>query len=221
MQIEFVTRKHPHERAETGAGRDMGKRRGTLFLVVGPSGVGKDSLIDGARRRLAGEPAYHFPKRAITRPTDAGGEDHQALTTAAFEHLETSGGLMLSWRAHGHRYGIPISAEQALADGRSVIVNVSRQVIDQARARWSPLRVILIAAPSNVLAARLASRGREKADDIERRLQRASAYVISGDDVREVVNADELERVIEWFVALLEKERSILATLETASGPSA
>lgn len=186
----------------------MGERQGILFLVVGPSGVGKDSLIDGARHRLAGDPAFHFPKRLITRPADAGGEDHQAMTAAAFDLLETSGGFMLSWQAHGHRYGIPKTAEQALGEGRSVIVNVSRQVIDQARQHWSPLRVLLVSAPHDVLAARLAGRGREQADDIQRRLQRASAYVISGDDVREVVNADELERIIDRFVALLKEERS-------------
>ncbi len=198
----------------------MGERRGVLFLVVGPSGVGKDSLIDGARHRLATDLAYHFPRRLITRQVDAGGEDHEAVTEAAFSLLERTGGFMLSWQAHGHRYGIPKSAEQALADGRSVIVNVSRQVVDQARACWSPLRVLVVSAPRDLLAARLAARGREQADDIERRLQRASAYVISGDDVREVVNADELERVIEQFVAVLREERSMSARLETENGRS-
>ena len=186
----------------------MGERRGILFLVVGPSGVGKDSLIDGARHSLADDPAFHFPKRLITRSANAGGEGHQALTAAAFELLETAGGFMLSWQAHGHRYGIPKTAEQALANGRSVIINVSRQVIDEARRCWSPLRVLQISAPRNVLAARLAARGREQADDIRRRLERASSYAISGDDVREVVNDDELERVIDRFVALLKKEWS-------------
>ncbi|MEM8948168.1 MAG: phosphonate metabolism protein/1,5-bisphosphokinase (PRPP-forming) PhnN [Pseudomonadota bacterium] len=199
----------------------MNERRGMLFLVVGPSGVGKDSLIDGARRRLARDPAYHFPKRSITRPANAGGEDHEALTKAAFERLEADGAFMLSWEAHGHHYGIPKTAEQALADGRSVIVNVSRQVIDQARRCWTPLRVLQVSAPRDVLAARLAARGREDADDIQRRLERASAYVINGDDVREVINADALEVVIDRFAALLEKERADLMPLvETENGRS-
>ena len=119
-----------------------------------------------------------------------------------------AGGFMLSWQAHGHRYGIPKTAEQALAEGRSVIVNVSRQVIDQARKSWSPLRVVQISAPRDLLAARLAARGREPADDIQRRLERANSYRIGGDDVRGVVNDDDLERVIDRFVALLEEERA-------------
>ena len=199
----------------------MDERRGILFLVVGPSGVGKDSLIDGARHRLEGDPAFHFPKRSITRPANAGGEDHNALTTVDFERLEASGAFMLSWQAHGHRYGVPKSAEQALNEGRSVIVNVSRQVIDQARQYWPPLRVLQVSAPRAVLAARLAGRGREDADDIQRRLERASAYAISGDDVREVVNADALDVVIDRFVALLEDERSdLMSALETENGRS-
>ncbi len=102
-----------------------------------------------------------------------------------------------------------------------MIVNVSRQVIVQARESWSPLRIVLISASPDVLAARLAARGREAADDIQRRLERANAYVISGDDVREVVNDDDLEQGIDRFVALLKEERSsTLRIFETESGPS-
>ncbi|MDH3661880.1 MAG: phosphonate metabolism protein/1,5-bisphosphokinase (PRPP-forming) PhnN [Alphaproteobacteria bacterium] len=180
------------------------ERRGLLFLVVGPSGVGKDSLIQGARRRLGDDVGYHFPTRLITRPEDAQGEDHQAVALEAFERLEAAGGFMLSWRAHGQCYGIPKSAEQALAEGRSVVVNVSRQIIDQARRRWPPVKVLLISAPHEVLRARLAARGREAGSDINKRLERAHAYRVSGDDVFEVVNADELEGAIDRFVALIE-----------------
>lgn len=185
----------------------MTERRGLFFLVVGPSGVGKDSLIDGARERLAEDDSYHFPKRAITRPEGAGGEDHQAVTTDAFERLEGEGAFMLSWQAHGHRYGVPIDAERALSEGRSVVVNVSREVIPYARAHFSPVRVLLVSAPLDILKARLKERGRETADDIRRRLDRARSYHVAGDDVLPVSNADRLDRAIEQFVGQLEEER--------------
>ena len=159
----------------------MGQRRGILFLVVGPSGVGKDSLIDGARHWLADDLSFHFPQRFITRPADAGGEDHQAMSLPAFLHHEAEGQFLLSWTAHGHHYGIPKNAEQALAKGRSVIINVSRQVIDDARRRWPPVRIIQVSAPRDVLADRLTARARESIEVIQDRLDRAGAFHIKGD----------------------------------------
>ena len=188
------------------------RRRGVLFLVVGPSGVGKDSLIDGAKRLLAEDVSYYFPKRYITRPKDAGGEPHRAVTDREFARLKAEGALMLSWDAHGHRYGIPVAAEDALAAGRSVVVNVSRQIIEDARKRWQPMRILLVTAPRDVLASRLEARGRETDDDIQKRLDRSDAYRVVGDDVLEVVNADRLNRAVDRFVALLEHELRMAVT---------
>jgi len=181
-------------------------RPGVLFLVVGPSGVGKDSLIDGARQFLEQDVSFWFPKRYITRSADAGGERHKSITSEEFERLVTQGAFMLSWRAHGHGYGIPIAAKEALARGRSVIINVSRQVIEEARHQWSPVRVMLISAPRAVLRQRLTRRGREMPEEIEKRLDRMDAYRVAGDDVREVANAGQLERATNRFVAMLEHE---------------
>jgi ribose 1,5-bisphosphokinase len=196
-------------------------RRGVLFLVVGPSGVGKDSLIDGARQFLGEDISFWFPTRYVTRPSDAGGEAHQAITPDDFDRLAKEGAFMLSWRAHGHGYGIPVAVREALARGRSVIVNVSRQVIDEARRQWSPVRVMLITAPRDVLRTRLIDRGRETLDDIERRLDRMDDDGIEGDDVSEVVNAGELGRAIDRFVAMLEHEViSSIAARQTAAALS-
>lgn len=181
-------------------------RPGVLFLVVGPSGVGKDSLIDGARQFLQQDISFWFPTRFITRPADAGGELHQAVTREEFQRLARDGAFMLHWEAHGHGYGIPIAVREALQRGRSVIINVSRQVIDEARGLWSPVRIMRITAPREILRERLIKRGRETQDDIEQRLDRIDAYRVEGSDVREVVNADQLNRATDRFVAMLEHE---------------
>ena len=58
------------------------KQRGTLFLVVGPSGAGKDSLLAGAQNVLQYDSSIVFARRCITRPSDAGGELHAAMSRA-------------------------------------------------------------------------------------------------------------------------------------------
>jgi phosphonate metabolism protein PhnN/1,5-bisphosphokinase (PRPP-forming) len=173
--------------------------RGTLFLVVGPSGAGKDSLIAAARDRLP--PRYVFPQRTITRPREAGGEDHLEVSTDAFERLERERAFALSWRAHGLRYGIPASITAELAGGRHVVINVSREIVPAARRLFSPLRVIEVTAPLELRAARLRERGRESEGAIGSRLARTQA--VEPDDT--IVNNGLLETAVAAFLAALTK----------------
>lgn len=177
--------------------------RGTLFLVVGASGAGKDTLLDAAAAALADDPRYLFVRRVITRPADAGGEAHEAVSTDAFEARQQAGGFMLAWGAHGLRYGIPAAVDTALAAGRHAIANVSRGVIPDARTRFAPVRVISVIVPRAVLRARLEARGREDAADIEARLDRAAAFTVEGTDVVEVVNDGPVEAGVQAFLSAL------------------
>ena len=80
---------------------------GTLFLVVGPSGAGKDTLLDGARRALSDDDTYVFARRTITRPKGSGGEDHEAENLAKFELRIEADDFLAHWNAHGLHYGLP------------------------------------------------------------------------------------------------------------------
>ena len=145
---------------------------GTLFLIVGPSGAGKDTLLDGARESLEGDSSFVFAKRVITRPASAGGEEHDAVDLEEFERRRAADGFLSEWRAHDLCYGLPITLAEDLNQGRHVLANVSRSVIADIAARYENVRVVEVTASRDILATRLAARGRESAEDIARRLDR-------------------------------------------------
>lgn len=173
-----------------------------IVAVVGPSGAGKDTLIAGA---LAAAPALRLVRRVITRPGDAGGEDFEGVTEADFAVRKARGEFALDWDAHGLRYGIPHA--QVTAPG-TVIFNGSRAALPQAQARFPGLRVVLVTAPDAVLAARLAARGRETAEDIRARLARAAFTLPDGIKAVTVVNDGTPEQGVARFLAALQPVRA-------------
>lgn len=179
--------------------------QGCLVLVVGPSGAGKDTLLNGARAALEGDAQFVFPRREITRPAEAGGEDHIAVDTDTFQAARDSGAYALSWSAHGLGYGIPRAIETELAAGRQVVINVSRGVIAEARARYPGTQVVAVTAPAEVLAERLAGRGRESAEEILARLARQAPAAADGPNVWRIDNGGRAEAAIAEFVALLRR----------------
>jgi len=189
-------------RGKTGYGRV----EWMLIAVVGPSGAGKDTLMAGARAALAHDARFRFVRRAITRPDEAGGEDHEALSEADFAARRAASGFALSWAAHGLHYGIPRDIEEDIAARRVVIANLSRAVLPEASARYR-LRVLNITAPMEVLAARLALRGRETAEDIAARLAR-DVVLPDGLDVERVMNDTDVAEGVARVLAALNRAAS-------------
>jgi ribose 1,5-bisphosphokinase len=146
---------------------------GRLVLVVGPSGAGKDTLIELARAALRDNPSVVFPRRTVTRAASAA-EAHDSMSEEAFDRAIRAGAFALTWDAHDLRYGVPISIDGDIRAGRTVVCNVSRTVVNEARRRYANVVVAFVTAPAEVLAARLAARGRD--GDIARRLARGDAF---------------------------------------------
>lgn len=179
---------------------------GLLVAVVGPSGAGKDTLIDAVRRHFAGTETVRIVRRVITRPAEAGGEDHWPATEEEFERLRQTGAFACYWRAHGLSYGIPAEAREQVEAGLLVIANGSRSALPHFRAAFPRLKVLNITARPEVLAERLAARGRESRDEILRRLDRSSLEVEGDFDVVTIDNSGPLEAaekaIIEFFLCL-------------------
>lgn len=162
--------------------------RGAFIAVVGPSGAGKDSLI---RAALTARSDVTTARRVITRPSDPT-EDFDPVDENVFEARLRAGHFALHWTAHGLSYGIPVEVDNDLSAGRHLLANLSRGVIDQARRRFQPFQVLVVDAPTDVLAIRLAARGREDPEDIQERLERAVYLRPDGPDVTVIDNSGDL-----------------------------
>jgi ribose 1,5-bisphosphokinase len=173
---------------------------GRLILVVGPSGAGKDTLIGCVRARLAGDETYLFPRRIVTRPPSPA-EDNVEADAATFTAIAAAGGFALTWSAHGHSYGIPAAIDHALHEGRTVLSNVSREIIAAARQRYANVTVIEITAPSDVLRARIAGRSRASDGDAANRAARRVASPVEPDVV--IVNDADVEEAAGRLLAIV------------------
>jgi phosphonate metabolism protein PhnN/1,5-bisphosphokinase (PRPP-forming) len=175
---------------------------GRVVLVVGPSGAGKDTLIAGAKAALAADRRFVFPRRVVTRTAIAMLEDHDSVSPEDFARQEASGAYALSWRAHGLCYGLPAGLIEDVTAGRIVVVNVSRGIIGAARTRYPDAAVIVVDAPVEVRARRLAARGRESEADIAERLAREGSTLPDG--ARRVDNSGRVETGVQQFVSTLQ-----------------
>lgn len=147
---------------------------GLLVLVVGPSGAGKDTLIAHARQALETRADISFARRRITRPVDAT-ENHISVDEGAFAHGVAMGSFPLYWRANGLSYALGAEVAEDIAAGRTVVANGSRGAVAEARARFARVKVVLVTAPPEVLAARISARGREDGAGAAQRLSREPA----------------------------------------------
>ncbi|MEM6897157.1 MAG: phosphonate metabolism protein/1,5-bisphosphokinase (PRPP-forming) PhnN [Pseudomonadota bacterium] len=154
-----------------------GLSKGLLVGVVGPSGVGKDSVMEAM---AAAREDVFLVRRAITRSEHLGGEAFDGVTEEQFDVMIEDDAFALHWPAHGMRYGVPWSELQRLQKGGIGLVNLSRATLAKAEAQFDRFVTLHLSAPKEVLAQRLSARGRESEDEIEERLARAKFSLPAG-----------------------------------------
>lgn len=156
---------------------------------------------------VAAEPDFHRVRRVITRMPGAEGEDFEAVTRASFEARRDNGDFALWWEAHGMLYAIPASVHRTLAIGVDALANLSRAQLAQAAAVFPAFHVLHVTAAPEVLARRLAARGRETVEEVRARLAR-QVPLPTGLPVTVVDNGGRLADAVEQALAALYPEKA-------------
>lgn len=182
-------------------------QRGRLVVLVGPSAVGKSTVVRCVRERLA---ELLFSVSATTRsprPGEVDGIDYQFVTSAEFDRLIADDEL-LEWASiHSglHRSGTPAGpVREALEAGRPVLIEVDLSGARAVHSAMPEANLVFMAPPSwEVLVERLTSRGTESADVITRRLETARVELAAIDEFDEVIVNRDVQRSCDELVSLL------------------
>ncbi len=181
-------------------------RAGTLFIVSGPSGAGKGTLVKAVADRVPDVWVSVSATTRAPRPGEVEGTHYVFLSSAQFDWLIAEDGLLEWAEVHGNRYGTPREpVERMLAEGRPVILEIDPQGAMQVKEKAPESLLVFITAPSfEELRRRIEGRGAETAEQIQRRLQTAEGemlfagtydFVVINDDVCRAT--DELQGIIE------------------------
>lgn len=175
---------------------------GAFVGVVGPSGAGKDSIINAARARFAGNPKVVFARREITRAAD-GNEPHGSLSHEAFQRGIAQDDFALWWRANGLCYALPSELHQDMAAGRIVVANLSRDCVTKAREAFARCVIVHVTARADILADRLSQRAREGATEQAGRIRRSELLDQSVGADLTIENSGAIERAADQFARII------------------
>jgi guanylate kinase len=174
-----------------------------LIIISGPSGVGKDTIIDALRGRPH-DPEHHYVVTCTTRaprPGEVEGLSYHFLDRKRFLALRDAGGLLEANEVHGNWYGTPRSeVRQALASGHDVILKIDVQGAQQVKERVAEALLVFVVPPSlEALFGRLRSRATETADELELRQRNAAIELARQEDYDHVVvnETGQVERTAE------------------------
>ncbi len=198
-----------------------------IYLAMGPSGAGKDTLLLRARQSLAftQDTTVAFVARDITRSAESVTDIERSVTAEEFDAASAAGSYALEWAAHGTRYAIPAEAlERGIELGQRLVLNVSRTVVDSVLHTYGPagrgleVYCLNITASVEALRARLLARGREPPEEVDSRIARAKALEPSGEHVLNIVNEGTIAEGVGGVLRALRFGRRALAVGEASAG---
>jgi ribose 1,5-bisphosphokinase len=178
-----------------------------LYYLVGPSGVGKDSLLEALHEdpEISG---LHVARRYITRPARRGDDHHIEIDANEFDRRERDGDFLFAWPSHGFSYAVDASLLERLNGGEDVVVNGSRAYLHQALEILPSTIPVWMSVSEAILRRRLEQRGRDNAGEIEHRLQRSRDLELARDPAWPlIVNDGSVREACRQFESIREKYR--------------
>lgn len=183
----------------------------TLFLIIGNSGAGKDSLIRAIQKNYPSTiKKPKIPKRVVTRRSSHT-EDNESVGVDTFIEMKEAGAFVLDWQSYDNYYGVRTEIQDWLEDGYPVIVNVSRDIIEKARSIFPNMKVVFVRVPIDITVNRIIDRGRESYEEVLERVVRAQEHQdYPGADFK-INNVRSLEEtsklIIDYITSILNHEK--------------
>ncbi len=187
-----------------------------VFVITGPSGVGKGTLIRGLLERV---PELGLSVSATTRaprPGESDGTDYHFLSPAEFDQRVDAGEFVEHATYSGRRYGtLRSELEGRLARGEPVVLEIEVQGARQVRETMPEALAVFIAPPSrDALRARLVGRGTDPPEQVEQRMQTAEAELEAQPEFSRVVVNDRLEQATDELERIVREALRSPATLQ-------
>ncbi|MHB1016933.1 MAG: guanylate kinase [Coriobacteriia bacterium] len=185
-------------------------RTGSLFIISGPSGAGKGTLVDRLVTRVSGLWVSVSATTRAPRPGEVDGEDYIFLSREEFQRRIDEEDFLEWAEVHGNRYGTLRSTVEAhLAEGRDVILEIDPQGAFQVKDSMPSSVLIFITAPSmSELERRIRKRGAETDEQVRTRLETAERELLLVGTYNHVVENDDVVRATERLADIVESHRS-------------